>query len=82
MNMGRVPRPRCAPTFPKNIWTVPKEKIAVHNNAEHHRGQSSGEGGFRVWFDDPHENYVVCHCGWRPDLGTHHQVRAHYEERK
>jgi hypothetical protein len=46
MNTGG-PRPRYAPTFPKNIWTVPKEKIAVHNNAEHHRGKMSGEGGFR-----------------------------------
>jgi hypothetical protein len=35
-----------------------------------------------VWFDDPHENYVVCDCGWRPDLGAHYQVRTHYEERK
>jgi hypothetical protein len=71
-----------APTFPKNIWAVPKGKIAIHNHIDHHVGQKSGEGGFRVWFADAHDNYVECPCGWRPDLGTHYQVRAHYEERK
>jgi hypothetical protein len=45
-------------------------------------GTLSEEGGFRVWFDDRHENYVECPCGWRPDLGTHYQVRTHYAERK
>jgi hypothetical protein len=30
------------PTFPRNIWEVPRGK--------------SAEGGFRVWFDAPHAN--------------------------
>jgi hypothetical protein len=41
----------------------------------------SGEGGFRVWFDESHDNYVECSCGRRPDLGVHYQVRTHYEQR-
>jgi hypothetical protein len=82
MNRGQIPRPRYAPGFPRNIWTVPQGKLAVHNSVEHHRGQLSGEEGFRVWFDDLHENYVERHCGWRPDLGAHYQVRTHFEARK
>jgi hypothetical protein len=70
---------RYAPLAPRNIWTIPKGKIAIHNHLEHHAGQKSGANGFRVWFDDPHHNYVECSCGWRPDLGPHYQVRTHYE---
>ncbi len=73
---------RYAPTFPRNIRTVPGGMIAVHNRVDHHAGQKSGESGFRVWFDEPHDNYVKCACGWRPDLGIHFQVRTHYEGRK
>jgi hypothetical protein len=82
MNAGQQPRPRYAPGFPRNIWTIPHGKIAVHNSVAHHVGQMSGEHGFRVWFDDPHENYIECQCGWRPDLGRHYQVRNHYDGRK
>jgi hypothetical protein len=71
-----------APTFPRNIRTVPGGSIAVHNRVAHHAGQKSGEDGFRVWFDDPHDNHVECSCGWRPDLGIHYQVRAHYRGRR
>jgi hypothetical protein len=72
---------RYAPMFPRNIKIIPKGKIAIHNRVDHHVAQKSGEDGFRVWFDDaPHQNYAECHCGWRPDLGTHYQVRASYEE--
>jgi hypothetical protein len=72
---------RYAPLAPKNIWTIPKGKIAIHNYVKHHVGQKSGENGFRVWFDDPNHNYVECSCGWRPDLGAHYQVRSHYQPR-
>jgi hypothetical protein len=73
---------RYTPTFPKNILTIPKGTIAIHNIVNHHVGQRSGENGFRVWFDEPHENYVECSCGWRPDLGIHYQVRTHYKRPK
>jgi hypothetical protein len=39
---------RQAVSFPKHMRTVPTGKIAVHNNAEHHRAQMSEENGFRV----------------------------------
>jgi hypothetical protein len=87
--MTRASLSRCAGTgndkirsgLPRNIWKVPKGKIAIHNHIDHHVGQKSGEEGFRVWFDAPHDNYAECSCGWRPDLGTHYQVRIHYEGR-
>jgi hypothetical protein len=41
---------RYAPSAPRNLWTIPKGKIAIHNHAAHHVGQKSGENGFRVWF--------------------------------
>ena len=56
---------RYAPLAPRNIWTIPKGKIAIHNHVEHHVGQKSGENGFRVWFDDPHVNYVERPCSAR-----------------
>jgi hypothetical protein len=73
---------RYAPTFPRKIRTIPGGTIVVHNRAAHHAGQMSAEDGFRVWFDGPHDNYVKCAGGWRPDLGTHYQVRAQYNGRK
>jgi hypothetical protein len=33
-----------------------------------------GQGGFRIWADKPHPDYVVCNCGWAPHLGTHYRV--------
>jgi hypothetical protein len=68
-----------ATMFPKEIRTIPKGKIAIRNHLDHHVGQKSGVKGFRVWFDEPHDNYVECFCGWRADLGNHYQVRTHYE---
>jgi hypothetical protein len=73
---------RYAPSAPRNLWTIPKGKIAIHNHAAHHVGQKSGENGFRVWFDNPHDDYVECPCGWRPDLGPHFHIRARRESRK
>jgi hypothetical protein len=46
------------------------------------RGQKSGVNGFRVWFDNPHHDYVECSCGWRRDLGSHYQMRTRYEPRE
>jgi hypothetical protein len=73
---------RYAPRSPRNICSAPRGKIAIHNNIEHHAGQKSEENGFRVWFDDPHVNYVECSCGWRLDLGIHYRVRAQYREHR
>jgi hypothetical protein len=73
---------RYAPGFPKHIRTVPRGALIIHNRAEHCGGQMSGQNGFRVWFDDTLENYIECLCGWRPDLGTHYQVRTRYQTHK
>jgi hypothetical protein len=70
---------RYAPSFPRHIRTVPEGAIIIHNRAGRHRSEMSGLNGFRVWFDDPHQNYIECLCGWRPDLGVHYQVRTRYQ---
>jgi hypothetical protein len=30
---------------------------------------------FRAWWATPGEEYALCDCGWRPDLGKHHRIR-------
>jgi hypothetical protein len=70
------------PARPKEYLDHPEGEDRDPQSVERHVGQKSGESGFRVWFDDPHPNYVECSCGWRPDLGPHYQVRAHYEPRE
>jgi hypothetical protein len=71
---------RYAPMAPRNIWRVSERKVAIRNRVGHHAGQSSGESGFRVWFDDPDDNYLECSEGQRPD-GAHCWVRAHCDAR-
>jgi hypothetical protein len=48
-------------------------RVLVHNQV---RGPArrSGTRGFRCWEDDPAPQYVVCDCGWRPELGIHYKV--------
>jgi hypothetical protein len=70
-----------APSFPRQIRTVPVGALIIHNRSGRHRDEMSGQNGFRVWFDDPHENYIRCLCGWRPDLGIHYRVRKRYRGR-
>jgi hypothetical protein len=67
---------RYAPSFPKHIRTVPRGVLVIHNRANRSAQQMSGQKGFRVWFDDPHEAYIECFCNWRRDLGIHYQVRG------
>jgi hypothetical protein len=33
-----------------------------------------GQGGFRIWADKLHPDYVACNCGWAPHLGEHYRV--------
>jgi hypothetical protein len=51
-------RPRDVPTSPRNIWIIPRERSPFITMSSIHRARPSGENGFGVWFDDPHENYV------------------------
>jgi hypothetical protein len=44
----------------------PSGYILVHNR--------SGFRGFRAWWAKPGEEFVLCGCGWRADLGEHYRV--------
>jgi hypothetical protein len=47
-------------------------RVLVHNRVRPAR--RSGMRGFRCWEDDPAPQYIVCDCGWRPELGIHYKV--------
>jgi hypothetical protein len=47
-------------------------RVLVHNSVI--PAPKSGTRGFRCWEDDPSPKYIVCSCGWRPELGTHYEV--------
>jgi hypothetical protein len=53
-----------APTFPRNIWTVPKGKIAIHNYIEHHVGRTSGEEDHRTPPDPGTRTADGPFCAW------------------
>jgi hypothetical protein len=55
----------------------PKDYLLAHNSVQPvHERQQHGVSGFRVMWIPPeltNENqFVVCDCGWRPDLGVHY----------
>jgi hypothetical protein len=58
-------------------WGVshPEGWLLAHNNIKHGVAARHGIGGFRVFWLEPktHRHWVVCDCGWRPDLGTHYR---------
>lgn len=53
--------------------------ILCHNHVQHNTTMPIGWNGFRAFFgfrkDLP--NFVVCPCGWRPDLGEHYALKEH-----
>jgi hypothetical protein len=55
---------------------APAGAVLVHNHQRHTARTISGTNRFRVWWDDPDPRYVVCDCGWRPELGVHHALGA------
>ena len=72
---------------PKGIR--PSGRILAHNHIRRHVYMGHGSNGFRRWYDWPPgsnrkswhfdgelPDYVVCQCGWRPDLGTHYRIRG------
>jgi hypothetical protein len=55
----------------------PTGYILVHNHA--------GSSSFRAWWTKPGTEFVLCDCGWRPDLGKHYRVergRPHVGRRR
>src|SRR5664279_3134959 len=56
---------RCTRQLPKGL---PDDgRVLVHNNVRPSRKIASR--GFRAWLATPDERWVVCDCGWAPELG-------------
>ena len=53
----------------------PEGWLLAHNHIKHGGAARHGTRGFRVFWLEPktHRQWVVCDCGWRPDLGTHYR---------
>jgi hypothetical protein len=49
--------------------------ILAHNHVAHTTRHRSGTRGFRVFWAEPND-WVVCDCGWRPELGVHYRHPA------
>jgi hypothetical protein len=50
----------------------PRGQILVHNRSTPRT--DPGTPGFRAWWTKPAIGFVLCDCGWRPDLGRHYRV--------
>jgi hypothetical protein len=53
----------------------PPGQILVHSEIGIVAGSYKGARGFRAWWTTPCRKFVLCDCGWRPDLGTHYRVQ-------
>jgi hypothetical protein len=54
---------------------VPKGFILCHNDVRHTSTTQNGIRGFRrFWADPTSGHWIVCECGWRPDLGIHYAL--------
>jgi hypothetical protein len=70
----------------------PSGRILAHNHVRRAVNMPHGRNGFRCWYDWPPgskkkswhfrfgnrelPDYVICKCGWRPDLGVHYRIRG------
>jgi hypothetical protein len=49
-----------------------------HNHIVHTVNFPHGANGFRYYrTKPPNKNFVLCPCGWRPDLGPHYACKDH-----
>ena len=61
----------------------PAGMILAHNHVRHSPRTQNGVNGFHAWFTGhPSKDFVVCPCGWRPELGEHYAWREHVEYHK
>ncbi len=63
-----------------------KGEILCHNHVLHTAATADGVHGFHwftVWapagWDPGREEWQVCPCGWRPELGTHYAKAGHVQ---
>jgi hypothetical protein len=52
----------------------PPGQILVHNQGKSTRRTFQSAHGFRAWWAEPGAEFILCDCGWRPDLGVHYRV--------
>jgi hypothetical protein len=52
----------------------PRGQILVHNQIRSAPEGYDGARGFRAWWTKPGREFVICACGWRPDLGVHYRI--------
>jgi hypothetical protein len=52
----------------------PPGYILVHNRLSAPQ-KRQGTRGLRAWWTKPAAEFVLCDCGWRPDLGPHYRVQ-------
>jgi hypothetical protein len=54
---------------------IPAGEILVHNNVVPARRINTR--GFRAWLTAPDPSkFVVCDCGWAPELGRHYRINT------
>jgi len=54
---------------------IPAGKFLIHNNVV--PAKRIGSRGFRIWYVSPDSTkYVVCDCGWAPELGDHYRINT------
>jgi hypothetical protein len=51
----------------------PPGHVLVHNQIDAAR-EHEGSPRFRVWWARPASEFILCACGWRPDLGNHYRI--------
>jgi hypothetical protein len=52
----------------------PPGHILVHNQFIGRPHAEEGQRRVRAWWAKPAAEYILCACGWRPDLGEHYRV--------
>jgi hypothetical protein len=50
----------------------PPGHILIHSRSTPRT--NPGSSGFRAWWSKPAAEFVLCDCGWRPDLGKHYRI--------
>jgi hypothetical protein len=58
----------------------PPGQIPVHNNIRTTPQTRQGARGFRAWWAQPGAEFVLCDCGWRPDLGAHCRIERPFDK--
>jgi hypothetical protein len=52
----------------------PAGHVLVHNQTSSPALADEPSTHFRAWWAKPATEFVLCKCGWRPDLGEHYRV--------